>query len=143
MRSTSSIRSMNSWSIRGTHYIFFPPRLEVVGCKNDANGFAAYLRRDSSFDDLLGCEANRPSRSTFRRRSADHRDDRRFLDAVEPLVRLAARLVGERGLQPTRDVALSNPGYFARVRSNCLGSRSHRQTFLEQLQNSNSAPGPR
>src|SRR5689334_10811711 len=61
--SRSSMRSTNSVVISGTHHIFFPPRLEPVAGKRDANGLSPDLRHDPSPRRLLGDEGRGPDRA--------------------------------------------------------------------------------
>ncbi len=69
---------MYSSSRRGTHHIFFPPRLEVVVTKNEPNFLPTYPLNDATLDHFFGDEAHCPTTSTLGRRGADHRDDARL-----------------------------------------------------------------
>src|SRR5262249_19308698 len=119
------MRSTNSRSRFGTHHIFFPPRLEVVGGENDSDGLASDFGRDASADGLLGHEADRPSRAPFRSGTAHHRNDGCALHTVESRLGLAAWIVGQRGFQATREVALPHAGYFPWKGADRFRRRSH------------------
>ncbi len=62
-------------SSSGTHYIFFPPRLEVVAEKQNPNCFTSYPRNQSSFYGLFRHQSHRHSGVAFRRSGARHRND--------------------------------------------------------------------
>src|ERR1043165_10316861 len=99
---------MNSRSISATHHIFFPPRLQVVGGEDDAEGLSADLRSDAAVHRLLGEECGGPPGSPWRGRPAHHRDDGSLLRAVQPPWRLRPSILRERCIQPSLEVALAD-----------------------------------
>jgi hypothetical protein len=131
---------MYSASIIGTHHIFFPPRFEVVAGEEASGGIAAHLGNDGATNSLFGDEADGPLRTTFRRRSADHRRERGLFFRAEELRRVRTRLVFEAGFQPEVHSPPSHAPDLSRVRPDRRGDRLQRPSLAEQLQYSQSPP---
>ena len=66
-----------------THHIFFPPRLQFVVLKQDADRLPADLRRQLPLDGFFGDESHRPPRLARGRRTAHHGDDPLTLSWVQ------------------------------------------------------------
>src|SRR3954447_13708224 len=72
---TSSILAMYSSVSSATHHIFFPPRLEVVGKKQDAYGFSAHAGNHLPFHGFLGHQTHGPAGAAFGRIATHHADN--------------------------------------------------------------------
>src|SRR5262245_33632112 len=96
---------MYSSSRSATHHIFFPPRLEVVVQKENADSFSSYPGCQLALDGFLGDEAHGPSGGALGRVAANHGDDALLLGGVEHGSGTRALFFIERGLQPTLLVA--------------------------------------
>jgi hypothetical protein len=115
---------MYSASISGTHHIFFPPRFEVVAGEEASGGVAPHLGNDGATNSLFGDEADGPARTAFRRRSADHRGQRRLVFRGEEPRRVRTRLVFEAGFQPELNCPPPHAPDLSRVRPDRRGDRS-------------------
>ena len=77
---------MYAWSNSAMHHSFFPPRLQLVALQQNPNCLPAHLGHQLALNGLFGDQADRPTRPTFRRFTADHGDDALLLRAVENLL---------------------------------------------------------
>jgi hypothetical protein len=129
--------------ISGTTHIFFPPRLEVVFRQGHSNGLSPDTLHDPALHNLRGGEADRPPRVAIGRRSADERDNGRFLDAVELALTAGSRVIGKRGLESICVVPIGDALHLAVVPANSFGSGNYREPLVELLQRQDSSPRPR
>src|SRR3954451_16390669 len=97
--STSSILPMYSSSSSATHHIFFPPRLEVVGKKQDAYGFSAHAGNHPPLHGFLGHQTHGPAGAAFGRIATHHGDNPLLLAVVENGGRAGALLLKQRRFQ--------------------------------------------
>src|SRR4051812_13956360 len=81
--STSSMRAIYSSSSVGTHHIFFPPRLEIVGFQQDPDGLPAHAGHQLALHYLFHQQAHRPTRPTFRWLTASQGNDALLLLGIE------------------------------------------------------------
>jgi hypothetical protein len=79
-----------------------------MGGEEDADGFSPNVVDDAFLDRLRDGEPDRPARATFRRRTADHRDKRGLLRAVQDARRRRSDVVSQRLIDATFEVSLSN-----------------------------------
>src|SRR5277367_3837263 len=99
---------MYSSSSSLTHHIFFPPRLEIVALKQNADGFPAYARHKLSLDRLLRYQSHRPASLAFGWFAANHCDNALLLQIVEQLGGAGTLLLIERPLKAAFAVAVSD-----------------------------------
>ncbi len=111
-----------------------------MGGKDDANGFSSNLGCDAPADRVLRHQPHRPPRTPLRRGPTHHRNYRRTLRTVEGRLGLAARLVGQTGLQTARDIALADARYFSRKCAHSFRSRAHRQSLIKELEHPDPTP---
>src|SRR4051794_28727789 len=101
---------MYSSSSSATHHIFFPPRLEVVGKEQDADGFPPHAGDQLALHGFLSHQTHGPSRAAFGGITAYHGDNPLFLAVVEHGGCAGTLLFEKRGRQtalliPVADVA--------------------------------------
>ena len=111
--------------------------------EGDPRCLSAELRRDPSLHSLKRDEPNAPACPALRWRTADHRNDRGLLRAVEQRHRLGARIVTQRMLEPARQVTLSDPRRLSSIATDRLRCRGHGVASVEQEQRPHSAPRSR
>lgn len=111
-----------------------------MGGEDNTDGLAPYLGCDSSSDGVLGHQSDSPPCASFRRRPADHRDDRRTLHTVEARFGFAAWLVRQGGVQVACDVPLPNTGHLPRERPSSLGRRAHGAPLIKELEHPDTTP---
>jgi hypothetical protein len=87
-----------------------------VALEVEPNRLAPDRRRYSARDGLFRDQPYRPSRASFRRRPAHHRNQRALSGVVEQAVRVAARFVAQRVLKASRLVSLANASHLAQIR---------------------------
>src|SRR5438045_2969212 len=88
---------------------FFPPRLEVVVEKQNADGLPSYRRHQFPFDRLFGHESDGPTGATWWRIAAYHGDDPLFLIRVQHLGRTGARFLIKGTVEAGLLVAVAEP----------------------------------
>src|SRR5580698_4594353 len=108
MPSVSSIFSMYSGVNSAPHYIFFPPRLQLVALEQNPDCLAAHLRHQFALDGFFHNQAYRPTCPPFRCLTANHGNDALLLGIVEHLVGPWPLLVVEGGLQTVTVVAMGD-----------------------------------
>jgi hypothetical protein len=111
--------------------------------ERDPRRLSPKLRRYATLD-RLGCDQpNRPASAARGRRAADHRDDSRFLRAVEQRRRRWPRIVAQRVLQPVREVTLADARSLSSISADRFRSGRHSETSIKQQQYPNAPPRPR
>ncbi|MDB4928227.1 MAG: hypothetical protein JWM10_711 [Myxococcaceae bacterium] len=128
------MRATNAGVSAGTHKLFLPPRLQVVGLQEAPHGLAADRGDEFAADRLAGDQANAPPPESFRRCRADHRHDGRG-----PPLREAARCprprgLEERSLQAGGGVPAGDPPDRLDADDDGIGHRGGAITPVEQLE---------
>src|SRR5215472_2742277 len=116
------------------HHIFFPPRLEVVAEKENADGFPAHTRHQSPSDGFFGYQSHRPPGETLGWIAANHGDDALFLAVLQQSFGSRTLLLVKRPLQTAFAVAMADlPDRLRRQRHHTrnLGS-AHALSELEK-----------
>jgi hypothetical protein len=90
------------------HHIFFPPRLQLVALQQNPDCLSAYLGHQLALDGLFGDQADRPTGSAFRRRTADHGNDALLLGAIENLLGSRTLFGVYGGVQTVTGVAMGD-----------------------------------
>src|SRR5260370_5526293 len=112
-----------------THHIFFPPRLQIVALKQDADGFPAHFRHEFSLRRFAGDQPHTPPCLALRRRTAHHGDDPLALACVQRPLLTRSRLFVQRLLQTFFLVAPRNGSRRLRRHTHIVGYLRRRQTF--------------
>jgi hypothetical protein len=121
---------MNSSLSSGTHHVFFPPRFELVLCQDHPHRFAADLVDYAALDRVFGEQPNRPSSAPVRWRPAHQRDQCSLLRAVQFGLAAGPRLLAERVVQASGQVALGHSRNFTRITAQRFRRRSHRPASI-------------
>jgi len=111
--------------------------------ERDPRRLTPELWRYAAFDRLSCYQPNRPASAARGRRPADHRDDGRFLRAVEQRWWRWPRIVAQRVLQSVREIAFADAGCLASISADRFRSGRHSETSIKQQQYPNAPPRPR
>ena len=111
--------------------------------QDDTHRFAAHSIDDAALDRALGQQANRPTRSAFRRRAAHQGYERCLLRAVELGRTSRTGLLAQGVLEALGEVAPRDARDFTRVRFKCLRRRVQGHPAVEHQQRLNPSPDAR
>ena len=110
------MRAMYSSFSSATHHIFFPPRLQFVALKKDADRLPAHLRRQLSLDRFARRSAARSTAPCpVRRRTAHHGDDPLALAYIQRSLFAGPGLFVQCRLQPLLLITPGNGPYRLRA----------------------------
>src|SRR6516225_7866170 len=105
---TSSIFSMYSSSMTGTHHIFSPPRLQFVALEQNADRLTSHPRHQFPLHRFLGSQADRPTSLSLWRLGADHGDDTLFVSRLQHRYRARSLLLIERPFQTALQITMGD-----------------------------------
>ena len=105
---TSSIFSMYSSSMTGTHHIFSPPRLQFVALEQNADRLTSHPRHQFPLHRFLGNQADRPTSLSLWRLGADHGDDTLFVSRLQHRYRARSLLLIERPFQTALQITMGD-----------------------------------
>src|ERR1017187_9161192 len=105
------MRAMYSSFSSATHHIFFPPRLQFVALKQDADCLPAHLRCQLPLYRFGGDQAHTPPRYALWGRRAHHGDDPLALAYVQGYLFAGPRRFVQRRVQPFFLIAPGNSSH--------------------------------
>lgn len=134
---------MNSWSILGTHHIFFPPGLQVLPGEYNPDCFPTDGIGNAPAARLLGQEPYGPPRAPIGGRTAHECDHRRFLNAVELALGLRSGVFRQGVLKAGMHVPLTHAGNLPWVPADGRRRRPNALSVVQKQEHSDASPDPR